>query len=67
MEDILGFEDAAAAVVSQRREGAGRWRWGVSKEAGHDGFGLDKGRRVRAQQRTVELEDRDMVDAGNYN
>ena len=63
MEDTLGFVDAAAAaaaVDSHRRDGALRWRCEM-KEAAHGGLGLRQLRNERAQQRAVEVEDRDMV------
>ena len=64
MEDTLGLGDAAAAaaaVVSHRRDGALRWRCDESaEEAAHGGRGKE-GRIARAQQRTVEVEDSDIV------
>ena len=60
MEDTFGLGDAAA-VVSHRRNGALRWRCDASAdEAAHDGLGKE-GRIARAQQRTVEAEDSDIV------
>ena len=59
MEDTLGFVDAAA-VDSHRRDGAVRWRCEMD-EAAHGELGLRKVRNVRAQQRAVDVEDRDMV------
>ena len=62
MEDTLGFVDAAAAAVdSHRRDGALRWRCETTKEAGHDGLGLEELRNARAQQRAAEEEERDMA------
>ena len=61
MEDTLGLGDAAAAVVSHRRDGAFRWRCDESaEEAAHGGLGKE-GRIARAQQRIVEVEDSDIV------
>lgn len=62
MEDTLGLGTAAAAaVVSHRRDGALRWRCDESaEEAVHGGLG-NEGRIARAQQRTVEVEDSDIV------
>ena len=60
MEDTLGFADAAAAVDSHRRDGALGWRC-ETNEAAHGGLGLRQFRNVRAQQRAVDVEERDMV------
>lgn len=61
MDDTLGFVDAAAAAVdSHCRDGALRWRK-TTKEAGHDGLGLEEMRNARAQQRAVDVEDNDIV------
>ena len=61
MEDTLALGDAAAAVVSHRRDGALRWRCDESaEEAAHGGLGKE-GRIARAQHRTVEVEDSDIV------
>ena len=67
MEDTLGLGAAAAAVVSHRRDGALRWRCDESaEEAVHGGLG-NEGRIARAQQRTVEVEDSDIVsNCGEY-
>ncbi len=65
MEVTLGFVDAAAAVDSHRREGALRWRCETTKEAGHDGLGREELRNTRAQQRAVEVEDRDIINGCN--
>ena len=58
MEDTFGLGDAA--VVSHRRDGVLRWRCESAEEAAHDGLGRE-GRIARAQQRTVEVEDSDIV------
>ncbi len=58
MEDTLGFVDAAV-VDSHRRDGALGWRCDVA-EARHRKFGLEQLRSVRAQQRTVAVEERDI-------
>lgn len=67
MDDTLGLVDAAAAAVveSHRRDGALRWRCEVAKEAGHGGKGLEEMRNARAQQREVEVVDRDIVNKCN--
>ena len=60
MEDTLGLGDAAAAVVSHRRDGALRWR--CDESAGEAAHGPGKeGRIARVQQRTVEVKDSDIV------
>lgn len=65
MEDTLGFVDAAAAVDSQRRDGALRWRCETTEGAGHCGLGLEELRNARTQQRAVEVEDKDIVNGCN--
>ncbi len=60
MEDTLGFVDAAV-VDSHRRDGALRCRCDVA-EAKHRRFDLEELRSVRAQQRAVAAEERDMLD-----
>ena len=60
MEEILGFVDAAAAADSHRRDGALGWRCEMN-EAAHGGLDLRQLRNVRAQQRAVDVEDKDMV------
>lgn len=68
MEDTLGLVDAAAAaaaVDSQRRDGALRWRCETANEAGHCGLGLEQVRSARAQQRAVEVEGKDIVNGCN--
>lgn len=64
MEDTLGFVDAATAVDSHRRDGALRWRCEIA-EARHCGFGLEELCMARAQQRTVDIEDRDIANGCN--
>ena len=65
MEVTLGFVDAAAAVDSHRCDGALRWRCETTKEAEHNGLGREKLQDTRAQQRAVEVEDRDIMNDCN--
>ena len=60
MEDTLGLVDAAV-VDSHRRDGALGWRCDVA-EAKHRRFDLEELRSVRAQQRAVAVEERDILD-----
>ena len=59
MEVTLGFVDAAAAVEvdSHRREGALRW----ISEVGQRRLGREDFRNDLAQQRAVDVQDRDII------
>lgn len=65
MEVTLRFVDAAVAVVFHHRDDALRWRCEIIKEARHDGLGREEFRNARAQQRAVEIKDKDIMNDCN--